>query len=182
MDINKIPRKSWVIPELVVGNSKIDGKGVFATKDIKEGEVVTIWGGIVVTIDEFKAGKGMPHTNVGIDEGIFLAEPPDIDPDNMGVDEYTNHSCDPNLWLQDEITLIAKRDIKAGEELTMDYAVELADASYVMKKPCNCGAKNCRKTITGKDWMLPEVQEVNKDHFSPFINRRIQKLLNEKGQ
>ncbi|MBV6449681.1 MAG: hypothetical protein MHPDNHAH_00393 [Anaerolineales bacterium] len=177
MDINQIPKKSWLMSGLKVADSKIDGNGVYTTQDIKMGETVIVWGGIVITIEEFKSGKGLSHTNVGIDEGVFLAESPNSD---MTIDDYMNHSCDPNLWLKDEITLIAKRDIKAGEELTMDYAVELADENYVMKKPCNCSAKSCRKTITGKDWMLPEVQRINKDHFSPFINRRIQKLLTEK--
>lgn len=173
MDISKIPQNSWIMPGLIVGDSKIQGKGVITTIDIKEGETVIIWGGIVITVEEFKMGKGMPHTNVGIDEGLFLAEPPGLDPDNLGVDEYMNHSCDPNVWLKDEITLVAKRNIKVGEELTMDYAVELADESYVMKMPCNCGAEYCRKTITGKDWQLPMVQRINEGHFSPFIQRRI---------
>lgn len=176
MDFNNIPQKSWVMPGLEVRGSEIEGKGVFTNKDINMGETVIIWGGIIITVEEFKAGKGMPHTNVGIDEGVFLAEPSGLDPNNLGIDEYMNHSCGPNLWLKDEITLIANRDIKAGEELTIDYAIELADENYVMKQPCNCGAKNCRRTITGKDWRIPEVQEENKDHFSPFINRRIQNL------
>ena len=36
---------------------------------------------------------------------------------------YTNHSCDPNVWMQDEVTLAARRDIAIGEELTIDYAM-----------------------------------------------------------
>jgi SET domain-containing protein len=35
---------------------------------------------------------------------------------------YGNHSCDPNLWHADVVTITARRDIAAGEELTIDYA------------------------------------------------------------
>jgi len=173
MDVNKIPKISWLMPGLEVLPSKIDGMGVFTQRDIKKDDVVIIWGGIVLTVDEFKAGKGLAHTNVGVDEGLFLAEHPNHE---LGTDDYMNHSCDPNLWLKDEVTLIARRDISAGEELTMDYAVELADENYVMKRTCNCGSEHCRKRITGNDWKLPIVQQTMQDHFSPFINQRIQKL------
>lgn len=135
-----------------------------------------IWGGTIVTLAEFKAGNGLRHTNVGIEENLFLVAPPE---QGMSVDDYINHSCNPNLWLIDEITLVAKHDIQANEELTIDYAIELLDEAYVMKHPCNCGGANCRKTITGKDWQLPRVQELNKEHFSPFLSRRITKYLAE---
>ena len=32
-----------------------------------------------------------------------------------------NHACDPNTWL-DGLDLVARRDIRPGEELTVDYA------------------------------------------------------------
>jgi len=169
-----IPSKSWWLPCLEVRDSPIDGKGVFTKEAIRKDTVVIKWGGIVLTHDEFYGGKGLAHTNVGIDEGIFLAEPADKE---MTVDDYMNHSCDPNLWLIDEVTLVAKRDIEAGEELTIDYAIELSDISYAMKKPCNCGTARCRKQVTGLDWQLPIVQETNRGHFSPFIQRRIEKFL-----
>ncbi len=37
-----------------------------------------------------------------------------------------NHSCDSNLWMADEATVVARRDIAAGEELTLDYALHPA--------------------------------------------------------
>jgi SET domain-containing protein len=42
--------------------------------------------------------------------------------------------------------LHAKRDIKAGEEITSDYALHSStDWSMV----CTCGAPNCRKVVRG---------------------------------
>lgn len=169
-----IPSKSWWLPYLEVRNSPIHGKGVFTKEPIRKDTVVIKWGGVVLTQDEFYSGKGLAHTNVGIDEGVFLAEPADKE---MTVDDYMNHSCNPNLWLIDEVTLVAKRDIEADEELTIDYAIELSDPSYAMKAPCNCGAAHCRKQVTGLDWQLPIVQETNRGHFSPFLQRRIERFL-----
>lgn len=42
----------------------------------------------------------------------------------MDVSTYIlNHLCNPNVGVRGEITFVAMRDIKAGEELTTDYAM-----------------------------------------------------------
>jgi len=91
--------------------------------------------------------------------------------DDIGY--YINHSCDSNLWMQDACTLIAKRDVEKGEELTADYALWSEDENNVSKWACNCGSKYCRKKVTGNDWKLSDVQKRYKEHFSPLINKRI---------
>ncbi len=63
--------------------------------------------------------------------------------------EYINHSCEPNVWTlvtKGHILYMAMRDIKAGEELFVDYHFG-ADVEIV---PCKCGAKKCRGTINDK--------------------------------
>ncbi len=164
--------KSWISAKIEVRNSDIHGKGVFTKEKISQGEVVIIWGGEVFTSEEFHKGNGLKHTNVGIDENTFLASP---NHEEKTVDDFMNHNCDANLWLDDEVTLSAKRDIQANEELFFDYSIELVDRDYLMKSFCCCNAPNCRKSITGKDWQLKEVQALYKNHFSPFINERIKK-------
>jgi uncharacterized protein len=69
-----------------------------------------------------------------------------------------NHSCDANLWMGDEVTVVARRDIATGEELTQDYALYTTSPTWIMK-PCRCGMFNCRQVITGNDWQRPDVQE-----------------------
>lgn len=163
--------KSWVSDKLEVRNSNIHGKGVFTKEFISKGEVVVIWGGEIVTVEEFQNGKGQKHTNVGIDDNLYLVT---SNSNEMTTDDFMNHSCDPNLWLDDEVTLSAMRDIQANEELYFDYAIELIDESYIMKNPCYCSAVNCRKTITGNDWKIIELQNSHQNHFAPFILKRIQ--------
>ncbi|HTU43718.1 MAG TPA: SET domain-containing protein-lysine N-methyltransferase [Bryobacteraceae bacterium] len=60
--------------------------------------------------------------------------------------EYINHSCDPNLVariLKNHILYMSRRDIGAGEELTVDYHFD----KKVEKVICRCGAAKCRGTI-----------------------------------
>ncbi len=91
-------------------------------------------------------------------------------------DFFLNHSCDPNLWLVDEVTFGARRDIRPGEEVTADYAYWQAEEDLIAAWTCHCGSPLCRGRVTGRDWRLPELQERYRGHFSPFINARIAAL------
>ncbi|HYP28899.1 MAG TPA: hypothetical protein VE262_19455 [Blastocatellia bacterium] len=64
---------------------------------------------------------------------------------------------------------MAPRNVRAGEELTHDWA--MTDDRYRME--CNCGAKNCRKVITGKDWKKRELQEKYGRHMSAHLLEKI---------
>ena len=79
------------------------------------------------------------------------------------------------LWLQDEVTMIARRAIAAGEELTLDYALTTVEPDWQLDQPCQCGTPACRHIIRGTDWQLPDVQQRYQGHFAPFINERIRK-------
>ncbi len=57
-----------------------------------------------------------------------------------------NHSCDPNTTY-DGLNVVAVRDIRKGEELTLDYASFLDENMEPFQ--CQCGAKNCRGLISG---------------------------------
>ncbi len=63
--------------------------------------------------------------------------------------EFINHCCDPNIrtWItKGHILYMSNRDIRRGEELTVDYHF----AKNIETVPCFCGAKNCRGTINVK--------------------------------
>jgi uncharacterized protein len=60
--------------------------------------------------------------------------------------QYINHCCDPNLEariVKGHILYMSCRDIKKGEELTIDYHFD----KEVEKVPCRCGSLKCRGTI-----------------------------------
>ncbi len=86
---------------------------------------------------------------------------------------FMNHSCDPNVWMTDAVTLVARRGIPTGEELTVDYALFEADEGFTAKWTCACGSNLCRKRVTGRDWRRPDLQERYAGHFLPLIARRI---------
>jgi SET domain-containing protein len=63
--------------------------------------------------------------------------------------EFINHSCEPNVYakvFKGHILYMAKRDIRPGEELTIDYQFD----KDVEKVPCKCGTVQCRGTINLK--------------------------------
>ena len=60
--------------------------------------------------------------------------------------EYINHSCEPNLTsriVKGHILYVSLRDIRPGEELTIDYRFD----KKVERVACKCGAEKCRGTI-----------------------------------
>jgi len=83
---------------------------------------------------------------------------------------FSNHSCDPNIGVRGEITFVAMRDIRAGEELTHDWAMTDDDESST---ECKCGAANCRRILTGKDWQRPELQRRCGNYFSAYLLEKI---------
>jgi hypothetical protein len=123
---------------------------------------VLVLGGTV--IDDAELARLPRHSSLAVAEGVNLLQADD-DPARYG-----NHSCDPNLWLADEVTLVTRRPVSEGEELTVDYAT-MTVAPWRME--CRCGSPGCRGLVTGDDWRRPDLQERYAGRFSPFINARI---------
>jgi hypothetical protein len=88
---------------------------------------------------------------------------------------------DYDVWMVDEVTLAARRDIAKDEELTADYALWEEDENYLMPWTCSCGSPLCRGRVTGRDWCLRDLRERHRGHFSPFINDRIARLERSGG-
>jgi len=160
---------SWLDLRLEIRpTSPISGRGTFAKAFIAKGEIITIWSHRILSKEQaLLAPPGLLQERPN-GEWIWMA------PDDKDAPDYLiNHSCNPNVWMEDEVTLSAMVDIQLGEELTLDYAVITPDEDWVGKFTCNCGSSNCRKQITGKDWRIAELQERYAGHFHPAIARRI---------
>ncbi len=71
-------------------------------------------------------------------------------------ERYINHSCSPNVNARTFTSRVryvyALRDIAAGEELTFDYCIS-SSGDTVWE--CNCGSRECRKTIHSEFFHLP---------------------------
>ena len=164
------PAKSWESPKLTTKKSLVQGHGVFAISPILKGEVLVRWGGTVYTTKQVLSGETNENTACQIEDELYIADPAGTE--LLGTD-LMNHSCDPNVWMDDEVTISARRDIKTGEEIVADYAMWVAHPGYVIIADCNCGSLLCRHRITGDDWQLPELQARYKNHFPPYLERRI---------
>jgi SET domain-containing protein len=165
-------KDNWINPKVEIRNAESEGKGMFAKVSIQTGEEVIRFGGEYTSDPkEVETARSAEKLNMQWDEALWS-----IEDRGDGDDYFLNHSCDANLWMKDAHTLIAKRDIQIGEELTADYAIWEADEAFVSKWECRCGSIKCRGRVTGTDWRLPELQERYKDHFTPLLNKRIAKL------
>lgn len=171
---------SWVNTKLAAQKSSISKKGVFALKPIKQGERVAVFGGYVVSIKELpqiKKEKGSQYDTI-LDIGYQIDDDLIFSPtakNQFSVIEYLNHSCEPSCGFSSETHLVALRDIKQGEEITMDYAMCIT--SNIFSMTCLCGKDTCRKKVTGDDWKRPGLQKKYKGHFQPYIERKIKALI-----
>jgi hypothetical protein len=164
---------SYRSPKTEVRESKIHGRGLFATADIAKDEIVAVKGGHIVdgkTLRD-KITSQLGSVEIQIDDDLFIA--PITDEERELSMLYSNHSCDANLGVRGEITFVAMRDIRAGEELTHDWAIT-DDDDYSVE--CKCGAPHCRKILTGKDWRRPELQKRYAGYFSAYLARKIAML------
>jgi hypothetical protein len=79
-----------------------------------------------------------------------------IDATNGGnATRHFNHSCAPNCVAYEEdgaggqllIAFYALRDIRAGEELFLDYRLDVDDSEDRSLFSCACGTAGCRGTM-----------------------------------
>ena len=167
---------SYLSPKTEVRESKIHGRGLFATTEIAKDEIVAAKGGHIVdrkTLRE-QISPLLGPVEIQIDEDLFVA--PATEEEREGSMLYSNHSCNPNLGIRGEITFVAMRHIRAGEELTHDWATT-DDDDYSVE--CECGAPNCRQILTGKDWQRADLQTRYAGYFSAYLARKIAALDNQ---
>jgi uncharacterized protein len=161
---------SFLSTKVIVRPSPIHGRGSFATADVAKDEIVAVKGGHIVDGETLR-GKITPRlgpVEIQIDDDLFIA--PVTEEEREGSMLYSNHSCDANIGMRGEITFVAMRNIRAGEELTHDWATT-DDDDYSVE--CKCGSPNCRKILTGKDWQRPELQARYAGYFSTYLARKI---------
>lgn len=131
-----------------IRNSKF-GKGLFAKKEISAGTVLCRATGKELSFEQTVLLKERESHALQTDfDKYILCEPPFL---------YSNHSCNPNCGVNQNLELFALRAIKKGEELFWDYSTSMLERHWTMK--CSCGEMNCRKMITDFDLLPKNLQK-----------------------
>jgi SET domain-containing protein len=98
------------------------GRCVFAKKKFRKNQVIAVDPVIVLTLKE-TGDTALNHYTLWWKGRNKVAL-------GLGVSVLINHSKDPNVWFKSDIEgkvvgVIAKRSIEKGEELVVDYKVQL---------------------------------------------------------
>ena len=138
--------KLKLAPGLAIRKSSINGKGCFATVPFPRGKKIAEYTGerIMTFEAERRARKRHILRICAIDSRWSL----DGSRGGNGT-HYINHSCEPNSYMKilyGHIQFYALRDIRPGEEITIDYEYTLHSDT----KRCHCKAPACRGTINKK--------------------------------
>jgi len=135
------------------------GVAVFAAREFAPGDVITQFTGSSIPKSRLpKKYEGAADRFVQIGLRRFMGP-------SGEVDDFINHSCDPNAGLKfttSGILLVAIRTIEIGEEIAWDYSTTMFDNNWKMR--CDCRTPLCRKIVG--DFML----------LDPKIQRRYLKL------
>lgn len=144
-------------PKVIVRNSRVHGRGVYAGRSFKKGERIIEYKGERIT---WKEADRRPPSDPDDPHHTFFFSLSDgktvIDAAvNGNAARFINHSCAPNCETEEDedgqrVYIHALRAIRAGEELNYDYSLvidERLTPSLKKDYECRCGARNCRGTM-----------------------------------
>ena len=141
-----------------IKKSNIDrnGKGLYATQDIKEGTRIIDYVGKIITKKQTEESERFDNS-----KPIYLFNLNnryDLDGDvKSNIARLINHSCSNNCDYEGKglkLWVVAVKNIKKNEELTCDYGFSY-DSDY-KQFPCKCSSKNCVGYIVreGSRWRI----------------------------
>lgn len=143
---------------LILRNSRIHGRGVFARTRIRRGTRLLEYTGERISAEEANERYGDDDESTPHHTFLFAVD------DHVVIDgafggsmaRYINHSCNPNCEAVVEdgrVFIEAIRTIAPGDELCYDYNFILEEPHTAKTKkryPCICGSRKCRGTILGR--------------------------------
>jgi len=138
-------------------NSLIDGEGIFAGESIPKGTIIFYYSSndVYVSQKEFQCSSRFEKQQIckfGVEDefGKWIV-----------TDGDANHSCDANIlsmFVDGLYCDVAVKDIRIGEEITIDYG--LFYSSFPWKMTCRCNSYNCRGIIGSGIAVDPQTQEL----------------------
>lgn len=131
----------------------LSGKGVFSKKNFKKGDKLIEFKGEIYTEGNYPSDF-YDDVNFYLQIGLGKFMGP-----SQGLDDYFNHSCDPNsaIFFEDKVVLRAIKDIKTDEEIVWDYSIT-EDENGEWSMECLCNSPKCRGII-GDFKLLPKEKQ-----------------------
>lgn len=141
---------------IAVRRSPVHGRGVYALRPLRAGERILEYKGKIMSwrsaTRRYNRRAEDAHTFLfGLSDGRV------IDGGQGGnSSRWLNHACEANcetVEVDGRVFIEARRDIHAGEELFIDYALELPDDTCeetIREYVCRCGTPVCRGTMLGE--------------------------------
>lgn len=132
-------------------HSPVHGLGAFALNSMPPGHLVGVYEGRRYDPNS----ESNRHGDVELVYVFGLSDGTLIDgADGGNATRHINHSCAPNCQACEEdsddgelrIVIRTKRRIRAGEELFIDYRLDVGDSDPA-DFPCHCGSPRCRGTM-----------------------------------
>jgi len=160
---------AWMDPRLEARKLPGLGHGVYARARIRRHDLITIFGGHVMTVEE---EARLPEPICDYSHQVTAEQVIGITRrSHIGPTDLFNHSCDPNTGFKGQIFLVAMRDIRAGEAVTFDYCMVLKRGRHQVpyRIDCACGATGCRGRVTSNDWRKPALQRRYNGYFQWYI-------------
>ncbi|WP_085317946.1 SET domain-containing protein [Derxia lacustris] len=156
--------------KIVVRQSKIHGRGVFAGRDLDKGERLIEYKGERISWDEAIARH--PHDPANPFHTFYFDVDDGVIDGGVGGNSsrYINHSCNPNCTAVTEpgpdglqhVFIEARRAIPAGSELFFDYGLVIDGRITKQLREdyrCLCGSKNCRGTMLAEKKKKPAAKK-----------------------
>lgn len=154
---------------ILIKNSKVHGKGVFAKTDIRKDTKIIEYVGELISKKEgdrrseihYKEHK--KDKNRGAVYIYDLNKKYDLDGNfKWNPARLINHSCSPNSKykiIKNKVWIIAKKPIKKGEEINYNYGYDDEDFK---DHPCKCNSKNCIGYIVGPRYKKSLLKKLKK--------------------
>ena len=148
-------------PKAIVKRTRKLGRGVFAKEAIRRGEVIASFDGPIFDGDFDAWTDDLRNHAIQIGREKWR--------DSKGIARLVNHSCDPNCGIKRLTSIVAMRDIAAGEQITWDY--EMTEKSSWWRMRCRCGSERCRKRIGSYSNLPHSIRQKYRGYISRWLLR-----------
>jgi uncharacterized protein len=112
--------------KLYLGRTNGAGEGLFAKENIKKGDLIFTWEGIL------KTGKYPWYVG---DRWLQIEKYQWIAPFRNNPGWYIIHSCNPNSGIKNSVEIVAMRHISRGEEVSFDYSTSESEDGWHLLCP-----------------------------------------------